>query len=177
MRAVARADTLRRLMSELGRRAAGPGRVYQTGGATAVRYGGRDPTVDVDCKLDPEPAGVFEAIARLKDELDVNVELAAPDQFIPPVPGWQARSVPIGTFGAVEFLHYDPVSQALAKLERGHSRDVADVRAMLRLGLVTATAIEQAFDAIRPELPRYPGVDADEFAQKVRLFVESLAVR
>ena len=41
--------------------------------------GWRETTVDADLKLDPEPAGVFEAIARLKDSLDINVELSAPD--------------------------------------------------------------------------------------------------
>ena len=142
-----------------------------TGGATAVLFGWRDTTVDVDCKLDPEPPGIFDAIARLKDELDVNIELAAPDQFIPPVDGWQARSLPIGSFGPVEFLHYDPVSQALAKLERGHARDLDDVRAMLRLGLVTTDALRTAFDAIRPALSRYPSVDESAFAEKVRRFV------
>jgi hypothetical protein len=29
-------------------------------------------------RMDPEPAGVFEALAALKDELDINIELASP---------------------------------------------------------------------------------------------------
>lgn len=33
-------------------------------------------TIDVDLKPDPEPAGLFEAIAALKEELDTDVELA-----------------------------------------------------------------------------------------------------
>ena len=52
------------------------------GGATAVLLGIRDQTIDIDVKLDPEPAGVFESIARLKEQLHVSVELAAPDQFL-----------------------------------------------------------------------------------------------
>jgi hypothetical protein len=74
---------LERLLAELGRRARGPGRIYLTGEATALLHGWRGSTVDIDLKLDPEPAGAFEAIAELKDELDVNVELASPDQFVP----------------------------------------------------------------------------------------------
>ena len=67
----------------------------------------RQATVDADLKLDPEPEGVFEAIVKLKDELDMNVELAAPDDFIPPVPGWRERSPFIARYGSVDFFHYD----------------------------------------------------------------------
>ena len=81
-------------MEAFGREATGPGRVYLTGGSTAVLEGWREATVDVDLKLDPEPAGAFEAIAHLKDTLDINVELAAPDQFVPPLPGWQLQISP-----------------------------------------------------------------------------------
>jgi hypothetical protein len=44
-----------------------------------VLVGWRGTTIDVDLKMSPEPEGAFEAIAALKDELDINVELAAPD--------------------------------------------------------------------------------------------------
>lgn len=98
--------------AELGRRARGSGRVYLTGGATALLHGWHTSTVGIDLKLDPEPAGAFEAIAELKDELDVNVELAAPDQLL------------------------------------------------------------GALDRIRPDLVRYPGLDAPAFARRVRAFVE-----
>ena len=47
------------------------------GGASAVIIGWRETTLDVDLKLDPEPPGVFEAIALAKDALAINVELAA----------------------------------------------------------------------------------------------------
>ena len=45
---------------------------------------------------------------RLKDELDINVELASPDHFIPAVPGWRDRSLLIGQEGRIRFFHYDP---------------------------------------------------------------------
>ncbi len=67
------------LLVALGSYASGPGTVYLVGGATAVWYGWRPSSIDVDIKLDPEPAGVFEAIARLKNELQINIELASPD--------------------------------------------------------------------------------------------------
>ena len=75
------APKVERLMEALGRRASGPGAVYFTGGASAVLLGWRTATVDADLLLDPEPAGVFEAIAHIKDELSINIELASPADF------------------------------------------------------------------------------------------------
>ena len=136
--------------------------------------GWRDTTVDVDLKLEPEPAGALEAIRGLKEELDVNVELAAPDQFIPPLPGWQQRSRYIGTWGNVAFYHYDAHAQALSKIERGHARDLADARELVARGLVTTDELVAAFAAIRPELHRYPAIDERAFQAKVDAFVEAL---
>lgn len=129
--------------------------------------------MDVDLKLDPEPAGIFEAIAAVKDELGVNVELASPDQFVPPVPGWRERSRFIARHGEVEFLHFDLLSQALAKLARAHERDLTDVHAMIERRLVSREEIASGFEQIRPDLIRYPALDADSFERRVRRFLEA----
>jgi hypothetical protein len=63
-------------MRELAAAARGPGKVYLTGGATALLLGFREQTIDIDLKLDPEPEGVFEAIAALKIRLDLIVSFA-----------------------------------------------------------------------------------------------------
>ena len=78
---------LEALMKALGSRVRGEGRIYLAGGATAVLHDWRPMTIDIDLKPDPEPAGLFEALVLLKEELDVNVELASPDQFIYRPPG------------------------------------------------------------------------------------------
>ena len=144
LRAAMRAETdrakLERFMAALGERVSGAGTVYLTGGATALLQGWRKATIDVDIKPDPEPPGLFEAIPALKDELDINVELASPDQFIPPIPGWRERSVFIARHGSISYYHYDPYGQALSKLQRGHERDLADVRSLVREKAVKATA-------------------------------------
>lgn len=171
MRAPADPAKVRRFLEGLGRASRGPGRVYLTGGATALLEGWRGSTVDIDLKLDPEPEGAFEAIARLKDELDVNVELASPDLFLPPVPGWRERSPWVSTHGPVEVHHFDFVSQALAKLSRGHDRDLDDVRAMLERGYVTADALRDGLRAIEPDLIRYPALDADVLRAAVEAFL------
>ena len=60
---------LEQLMVTLGRVTRGPGAIYLTGGASAVLLAWRKMTVDVDMKLDPEPAGIFDALPKLKDDL------------------------------------------------------------------------------------------------------------
>ena len=159
-------------MRELGRRARGPGRVYLIGGASALLEGWRSTTVDIDLKLDPEPAGIFEAIDQLKNELDVNVELVSPDQFLPLLPDWKTRSTFIEKHGEVEFFHYDFRAQALTKLARGYERDLGDVRAMLDRNLVSKGGLTAALDAIRPGLIRYPALDSQAFERRVRRFLE-----
>ncbi|MEM6455900.1 MAG: DUF6036 family nucleotidyltransferase [Acidobacteriota bacterium] len=172
MRAQVNAAKIRRLLRELGRSARGPGRIYLTGGATALLEGWRDTTVDVDIKLDPEPPGIFAAIHRLKQELDVNIELAAPDQFLPALSDWQARSSYVERHGQVDFYHYDFRAQALSKLARGMERDIADVRAMVARGLVRRDDLADALEEILPGLIRYPSLDADAFARRVQEFLE-----
>ncbi len=165
---------LQRLMRELGRASTGPGRVYLCGGATALLAGWRASTVDVDLQFDPEPAGIFTAIATLKNTLDINIELAGPSDFVPPLPGWRDRCVPIGDESGVEFLHYDPYTQALSKLQRGHGRDLADVRAMVDNGWVDLSQFCALFDEARPLFIRYPGVDVGDLACRVTEFVDAI---
>ena len=124
-------------------------------------------TVDVDLKLDPEPRGVFSAIAKAKDAMSVNVELAAPDDFIPALPGWRERSRFIARHGSVDYYHYDFHAQALAKIERGHEQDLSDVKHMGRLGLIRPTRLVELFDAIEAALVRYPAIDPPSFREKV----------
>ena len=167
------AEKVRALMRRLGDEARGPGRVYLVGGASAVLIGWRATTVDVDLKLAPEPPGAFAAIARAKEALNMNVELAAPDDFIPPLPGWQERSSHIARHGLVDFFHYDFHAQALAKIERSHAQDLRDVEAMRRLDLINAQRLIEFFDAIEPDLLRYPAIDAASFRDKVLRAVRS----
>lgn len=164
---------IRRFMKSLGAVAEKDVRLYFTGGATAVLLGWRPSTVDIDIKLDPERDEVFRAIPKLKDQLQVNVELASPDGFIPPLPGWQERSAFIAREGRLSFYHYDFYSQALAKIERGHSQDLSDVREMLDRGLVEPQELLRRFEEIEPGLYRYPAVDPVSFRKAVEEIVSN----
>jgi hypothetical protein len=132
-----------------------------------VLEGWRDATVGLALKLDPEPEGVFAVIARIKQELDVNVELASPDDFLPELADWRERSPLVGRFGGREVRHYDLRAQALAKLSRGFERDVAEVVAMLARELVRCESFHAALAQMEPRLERYPRVSARELERRL----------
>ena len=157
-------------MAALGERARVAGCIYLAGGATAVLFGWRTTTIDVDLKPEPEPAGLFEALAVLKDELDLNVELASPDDFIPAIPGWRERSLFIARHGVLDFFHYDPYGQALSKLQRKHDRDLIDVEALVQHGLIERERLREMFIQIEPDLIRYPAIDPASFRDAVTEF-------
>jgi len=159
-------------MEELAKAARTPGKVYLTGGATALLLGFREQTIDIDLKLDPEPAGAFEAIAKLKDRLEINVKLASPEDFIPRAADRRESSPHIESMGPLEFYHYDLSLQALAKVERGHAQDLMDVSSLLRGGHVTAERLRARFAQIEPGLLRYPAIDPQQFRRKLETFLE-----
>lgn len=158
---------IREFMSRVGSAARGPARVYLTGGGTAVLTGWRNTTVDVDIKVVPDRDEIFRALPALKEALSLNVEIASPDQFIPALPGWESRSLFIERTGEVDWYHYDPYAQALAKIERNHDRDRLDVLEMLKRGLVEPSKLRELFDRIRPELHRYPALDPGAFERRL----------
>lgn len=168
MREVATSARIREFMRRLGEAPRESARIYLTGGATAVLIGWRETTIDVDLKAVPDLDEIFRAIPELKETLRLNVELASPDQFIPALPDWESRSPFIVREGRVDWHHYDLYAQALSKIERGHERDMLDVREMLRRGLVEPKEARRLFEAIRPALIRYPALDPASFARKVQ---------
>jgi hypothetical protein len=145
MREPADAERIERFLAALARVTTTPTTVYLVGGATAVLVGWRQTTRDIDLVIRPESDALLRAIPALKEQLALNIEFAAPDHFIPVPAGWEARS---------------PVVKRIGDLtERGHARDLADVRALRAAGLVSAAGLREAFAHAAPELYRYPAID------------------
>jgi hypothetical protein len=167
MRAPVTEPRLREFMRALAAAAQEPGRIYLTGGATAVLRGWRDSTVDVDVKLVPDSDRILRAIPDLKESLHINVELASPADFLPELPGWQERSPFIAREGKLDFFHYDFYAQCLSKLERGHRKDRQDVDAMLAEKLVDPARLLELFERIEPQLYRFPAVNGAALRQRV----------
>lgn len=165
MRRLADAERIDRLLRALGREASEDTRLYLVGGATMVLNGLRGMTVDVDLRIEPERDELLRAIARLKEELEVNVELASPIDFVPVPEGWEERGTYVRRDGHLTTYHFDLYAQALAKVERGHAQDRADVQALLDAALIERGAAMRAFERIEPELYRYPAIDPATFRQ------------
>jgi hypothetical protein len=157
---------LRRFMRRLGE-SGGTARVYFTGGATAILRGWRPSTLDTDLVLVPEDDRLLRSIQTLKEEMQVNVEIAGPAHIIPELPGWEARSRFIGREGSVDYFEYDLHAQVLAKIERGHAQDVEDVERALAEGAVKPGELWRLFETILPQLHRFPAVDQAGFRRRL----------
>lgn len=174
MRQLTDATRVRQFMRLLGQRTRATGRVYLVGGACAVLLEWRQTTIDIDLDLDPGLDALLREIPAIKEELQVNVELASPGHFIPELPGWRDRSPFVIREGTVDFHHYDFHAQALSKIERAHTRDLDDVREMAGRGLIEPTRLLAFFEQIAPELYRYPAIDPASFRSAVRRAAQML---
>ncbi|HKS08566.1 MAG TPA: DUF6036 family nucleotidyltransferase [Pyrinomonadaceae bacterium] len=159
-------------MKSIGRGEKRKARVYFVGGATAVLLGWRETTIDIDLKLVPELDEILRKLPQLKEDLQLNVELASPDDFVPALPGWEERSSYIGREGGIEFFHYDFYGQALAKIERGHNTDLKDVSEMIGRGLVEPARLLELFSRVEDKLYKYPAVDGKSLRQAVEQLAE-----
>lgn len=171
MREPVTSERLQAFMKALAAAARAPGRVYLVGGATAVLMGWRSSTIDVDLKFVPETDEVLRSLPALKERLQINIELASPGDFIPELPGWEERSRFVQQEEQLTFFHYDFYAQALAKIERGHSKDLQDVHELIVSGLVETDRLLDLFSRIEDQLYNYPDLDAQSF----RLAVERVA--
>lgn len=150
---------LHAFLKELSHSAREPVRLYLTGGASQLVRGLRESTVDVDLTFEPENDDVLRSMVALKERLNLNVELVSPAHFVPALPGWRDRCELVEQVGRLSVHHFDPYTQVLSKLERGHARDRADVAALVREGVVDPERLRALFGQIEGELFRYPAID------------------
>lgn len=64
--------------------------------------------------------------------------------------------------------------QALAKIERGFSQDLADARGLIEKGLISIETLRVRFTQIEPRLIRYPAINPDQFRAKLDAFISAL---
>ncbi len=171
MREKVTAARLQEFMKALGSAVAGPARIFLVGGATAVLCGWRDSTIDIDLKAIPDSDEILKNLPALKERLQINIELASPDDFIPALPSWQERSRFIRQEGKLTFLHYDFYAQTLAKIERGHRVDLLDVREMIKSGFVEPGRLLELFSEIEAKIYKYPAIDPKKFRTAVESVV------
>jgi hypothetical protein len=171
MRETVTSPRVREFMRALALESQAEGRVYLAGGASAVLLDWRENTVDIDMKIIPDDGRVFDAIPKIKQRLNISIELASPADFIPELPGWRDRSPFIGRERLLSFHHYDFYSQCLAKIERALKKDLSDAQQMMDTGLVDPARLRELFDAIEPDLRRYPAIEPAGFRAAVEAFL------
>lgn len=166
---------MKELMGELARAApAGESfRVYLVGGSTAVLAGWRAATVDADLSADDE--AVFRDIQGIKERLDLNIEFARPEHFVPPLAGSAERHVFIDRIRDVEFYHYDPYAQLLSKVVRGFRKDLLDAERFVESEMVEPARFRELVGGI-PDAAyaRYPSLSRAAVDRAVEDFLASL---
>jgi hypothetical protein len=169
-------ELLEQLMKELARGAPKRGTypVYLVGGGTAVLMGWRRASIDVDLYSDRDI--VFRDIQSIKERLDINVEFARPEDFVPPLKATADRHVFIATIASVSFYHYDPYAQILSKIVRGFERDVRDARDFVRSGMVEPERLQTLVAGISDAAySGYPSLSRSGVELAVSGFLSSLA--
>ncbi|HET9253361.1 MAG TPA: DUF6036 family nucleotidyltransferase [Candidatus Eisenbacteria bacterium] len=160
------------LMKELARNAprGGTYQVYLVGGGTAVYLGWRRSSIDVDLFSDHQD--VFRDIQSLKERLNMNIEFARPEDFVPPLRGSADRHVFIETMGPISFHHYDPYAQVLSKVVRGFERDLEDAREFVRRRIVDPERLRSLVAAIPDSAyARYPSLSRRGVERAVEAFL------
>ena len=156
-----------------------PGTVYLVGGSSLLLLAAKESTFDIDLKFQVPPERHSEFIRCLRQlsvEMQLAVEQASPDEFLPLPGGHEDRRRYIGRYGGLEVFHFDLYSVALGKLERGNEKDLVDVIQMVRTGLIDLQALERYFQEILPRLEGYSlRTDPHDFERKFGLFKRRLA--
>lgn len=163
---------IQNFMKSIGRMLKKKAIFYLTGGSTAILYGFRDGTIDIDIAGDMDE--LFSYLPKLKEDLHINIEMAKPTDFVPSLPGELNRHVMIGTFGKATFMHFDPYGQAFSKIVRGHATDLLDVKALVAKELVNAKTlcdwVKQLSDL---EFSRYPRLTRSAVEAVVESFAKN----
>lgn len=157
-------------LQQLGKTFHKSARLYLVGGAALVHMGLRSGTTqDIDIQVSgPNEGELIVAIQQMIDRLQVNVEFASPVDFMPLPTQWESHARFVGRYGKVDVFYFDFNSIALSKIERGNTRDIADVKLLIEQGIVTLDELDKAYQEVLAQLGkgRYPRVTPQRFTQR-----------
>jgi Nucleotidyltransferase of unknown function (DUF6036) len=157
-------------LQQLGRTFHKPARLYLVGGAALVHLGIRPGfTQDIDVQASGANEGdLIVTIQKLIERLQINIEFAAPGDFIPLPLQWEAHAQFVGRYGSIDVFYFDFYSIALSKIERGNDRDIADVKLLIQHEIVTLDELDKAFQEVLAQLGkgRYPRITPQRFTER-----------
>ncbi|MGB8343445.1 MAG: DUF6036 family nucleotidyltransferase, partial [Ktedonobacteraceae bacterium] len=105
---------------------------------------------------------------KLIERMQINIEFAAPGDFIPLPSQWEAHARFVGRYGLIDVFYFDFYSLALSKIERGNTRDIADVKLLIQQGIITLDELDKAYQEVLAQLGkgRYPRVTPQRFTRR-----------
>jgi len=165
-------EGLHDLMKALARSAPRRGsyRVFFVGGGAAVLAGWRVSTIGADLYSDNDK--IFREVQAIKERLQLNIEFARPEDFVPALAGSASRHVFIETVLKVSFYHYDPYAQLLSKVVRGFNRDMLDASSFVASGMVDPERFRSLVNGIREEVyAKYPALSRRAILEAVDDFL------
>jgi Nucleotidyltransferase of unknown function (DUF6036) len=172
MRSSVDKTTIESFLRELGRTFRKPGRLYLVGGAALVHAGVRPGfTVDIDVQVGGTNEGeLIVAIQRLIQQMQINIEFASPADFMPLPSDWEMHAQYVGRYGEIDVFYFDFYSIALSKIERGNSRDIADVKLLVQHKIITLDELDVAYQEVLAQLGqgRYPKLTPQRFSERYR---------
>lgn len=146
-------------------------RVYFVGGGTAVYSGWRESTIHADLSADDD--AIFRDVQGIKERLQINIEFARPEDFVPPLRGSDDRHIFIDTVGRVSFYHYDPCAQLLSKVVRGFNRDLQDAENLIVSGMVDPELFRSLVERIPDtSFAKYPALSRQAVVDAVQDFLD-----
>jgi hypothetical protein len=158
------AEEIRVFLQRLSERYPQPAALFLLGGGALCLLGNPRRTINVDYAITTplENAGDFvQAIQALAEEMRIEMEIVAIEEFIPLPPGAEKRHIHIDQFGNLAVYIYDPYTIALSKLARGFEADLQDVLFLLQQGFVTLDSLSRVVEYALPHAWNFD-VDPDE---------------
>jgi Nucleotidyltransferase of unknown function (DUF6036) len=163
-------EAIESFLQQLGRTFHKQARLYLAGGAALVHLGVRPGfTQDIDIQVGGTNEGeLIVAIQGLIQQMQVNVEFASPADFMPLPSQWETHARFIGRYGMIDVFYFDFYSIALSKIERGNERDIADVKLLVRQGIITLNELDAAYQEVLSHLGkgRYPRITPQRFSER-----------
>jgi hypothetical protein len=168
------AQILVAFLQHLGKSYQHTGTIYLVGGSSLLLVTSKASTFDIDLQFSipvEYHAEFIECIHRISREMQIPIEQASPDEFIPLPAGYENRHRYIGRYGNLEVFHFDFYSVALGKLNRGTEKDFSDIAQMIQAGVIRLPELETYFQEILPKLDSFSlRSNASDLERKLGLF-------
>jgi len=163
-------EQIENFLKNLGRTFRKPGRLYLVGGSALVHMGLRSGTTqDIDVEVSEDTTDeIFPTIWQLRRQMHIDVEPVSAEKFIPLPSQWMAQSKFIARYGTVDGFYFDFYSVALAKIQRGNTRDINDVRLLVQQKIITLQGLDAAYKEVLPQVGNcpYAWLDPEHFAER-----------